>query len=233
MTFTVRSALRFSLAAALAVGFFLSYIPPADAECSRDDVEYFLKKGFSREQVVAICEQAKPKSFGGSEARNQGEYESYSEELEQRIRIERRLQKEEEDVALLKAAIAGEDIRVTDNWIDFKSPFCVAAGNNPDVEARVRACPLVLYRVYFKGLRVKDYERKYLVFGAREIEVVGKIKRKLLDDFKAYPASISAQLLDAFKASVRSDGTFIPIRKDYPIGRVQEVLRGYAQRASK
>ena len=213
------------------MGSFLFYMSSVQAECSRNDVEYFLKKGFSRDQVVAICEVAKPKQPGEPEAQDDGEYDAYSKELEARMRIERKLQREEDDVALLKAAIAGEDIKVTSNWLDFKSPFCIAAGNNPDVEARVKVCPLVLYRIYFKDLQVKDYERKYLVFGTREIEVEGKIKRKLLHDFKGYPPGMRMQLLDAYKANVRRGGTYIPIRKDYPIGRVQEVLRSYASRA--
>ena len=219
------------IAVALNLGVLLFYAPFAQAECSRNDVEYFLKKGFSREQVVAICEVAKPKQFGESTEQNEGDYEAYNREIEARLRIERRLQKEEDDILLLRTAIAGEDIRITPEWLDFKSSFCIAAGNNPDIEARVKVCPQVLYRVYFRGLRVKEYQRKYLVFGTREIEVEGTVKRKLLDDFKEYPEGLRLELLDAYKANVRKDGTFIPIRKGYPINRVREVLRSYARSA--
>ena len=221
----------FVLVITLGMSVFLFYAPQSEAECSRNDVDYFLEKGFSRDQITAICEVAKPNSRGKSEIQDGEEYEAYSEELEARIRIERKLQKEEDDITLLKAAIAGEDIKVTPDWLDFKSPFCIAAGNNPDVEARIKVCPLVLYRIYFKDLRVKDYERRYLVFGAREIEVEGTIKRKLLHDFKGYPPGIRLRLLDSYKAHIRKGGTYIPVRKDYPISRVQEVLRAYAQRA--
>ena len=223
--------LYFLIAVALNLGVLLFYAPLAQAECSRNDVEYFLKKGFSREQVVAICEAAKPRQFGEPTEQGQGDYEAYDEDLEARLRIERRLQKEEDDILLLKTAIAGEDIKITRDWLDFKKPFCIASGNNPDVGARIKICPLVLYRIYFKGLRVKEYERKYLVFGAREIEVEGTIKRKLLNDLKEYPAGLRAELLDAYEANVRKGGTFIPIRKDYPINQVQEILRSYARSA--
>ena len=225
--------LYFLVAVALNLGVLLFYAPLAQAECSRNDVEYFLKKGFSREQVVAICEAAKPKQFGESTEQEQGDYEAYNKELEARLRIERQLQKEEDDILLLKTAIAGEDIRITRDWLDFKKPFCIAAGNNPEVEARIKICPLVLYRIYFKGLRVKEYERKYLIFGAREIEVEGTIKRKLLNDLKEYPASLRKELLDSYKANIRKGGTFIPIRKDYPINQVQEILRSYARSAEE
>ena len=223
----------FLLVIAISINATLFYGSFAEAECSRNDVEYFLKKGFSREQVVAICEEAKPKQFGESAVQNEEDYEAYNRELETRLRVERKLQREEDDVALLKTAIAGDDIKITSDWLDFKSPFCISAGNNPDVEARIKVCPKVLYRIYFKGLRVKDYERKYLVFGTREIEVEGTIKRKLMHDFKEYPPGIRKRLLDAYKANVREEGTFIPIRKDYPISQVQEVLRAHASRASE
>ena len=223
--------LYFLIAVALNWGVLLFYASFAQAECSRSDVEYFLKKGFSREQVVAICEAAKPKQFGEFTEQDQGDYEAYNKELETRMRIERRLQKEEDDISLLKTAIAGEDIKITRDWLDFKRPFCIAGGNNPEVEARIKVCPLVLYRIYFEGLRVKEYERKYLIFGAREIEVEGNIKRKLLNDLKEYPPGLRAELLNAYKASVRKGGTLIPIRKDYPINQVQEILRSYARSA--
>ena len=225
--------LYFLIAVALNLSVLLFYAPLAQAECSRNDVEYFLKKGFSQEQVVAICEAAKPRQFGEPTKQGQGDYEAYNRELEARMRIERRLQKKEDDILLLKTAIAGEDIRVTRNWLDFKRPFCIVGGNSPEVEARIKICPLVLYRIYFEGLRVKEYERKYLVFGTREIEVEGTIKRKLLNDLKEYPAGLRRELLDSYKASVRKGGTFIPIRKDYPINRVQEILRSYARSAEE
>ena len=225
--------LHFFLAIALVAWGLLLYTPSATATCDRNDVEYFLDKGFSREQVTAICEAAKPQRFGESTPQHGEDYEAYNKEMEARVRIERKLQQEEDDILLLKTAIAGEDVKITSDWLDFKSPFCIAAGNNPDVEARVKVCPLVLYRIYFKGLQVKEYERKYLVFGVREIEVEGTIKRKLLHDFKGYPPGVRIRLLDAYKANIRKGGTFIPIRKDYPISRVQEVLRSYAARTEE
>ena len=228
---TMINKLYFLVAMTLNLGVLLLYAPLAQAECSRNDVEYFLKKGFSREQVAAICEIAKPKQFGNPTEQDEEDYEAYDKELEARLRIEQRLQKEDDDILLLKTAIAGEDIRITPNWLDFKNPVCIAVGNSPNVENRVKVCPQVLHRVYFKGLRVKEYRRKYLLFGSREIEVEGTIKRKLLHDFKEYPVSVRTQLLNTYKANVKKGSTFIPVREDYPINRVQEILRSYARSA--
>ena len=224
--------LYFLVAIALNLSVLLLYAPPAQAECSRNDVEYFLKKGFSREQVAAICEIAKPKRYGSPTEQDGEDYDAHNRDLEARPRIEQRLQKEDDDILLLKTAIAGEDIRITPNWLDFKNPVCISVGNSPNIENRVKVCPQVLHRVYFKGLRVKEYRRKYLLFGTQEIEVEGTIKRKLLHDFKEYPINVRTQLLNTYKANVKKGSAFIPVRKDYPINRVPEVLRSYA-RSSK
>ena len=224
---------HFILAIIVGIGSFLFSVPFAAAECSRNDIDYFLEKGFSTDQITAICEAAKPRQFGDPTAQGAEDYEAYDKDLEARMRIERRLQKEEDDILLLKTAIAAEDIKVTSKWLDFKSPFCISAGSNPEVEARVKVCPLVLYRIYFKGLQVKEYERKYIAFGRREIEVEGTIKRKLLHDFKGYPVALGRKLLAAYKANIRRGGTYIPVRKDYPIRRVQEILRAYANSAEE
>lgn len=199
------------------------------AECTRSDVQYFLNKGFSHEQIVALCGQAKQPV----DANKNSGYQAYNEELEARLRLEKRLQQEEDDVFLLKAGIAGENIKLSDDWIDYQRPLCLTAGNSYDVESRLKVCPNVRFRVYFKGLDIKGYSRKYLAFGAREIEVVGTVKRKLLHDFKEYDHETRRLLFASYKALTRPDGTSIPVRKDYSVSQIQEILRGYVARANQ
>ena len=214
------------LSLALSSSLMLSH--SALAECTRSDVEYFLSKGFSQEQVVALCNQAKQPAT----KKNSG-YQAYGKELEERMRTERRLQQEDDDIFILKVGIAAEKIKLTADWLDYQKARCLTAGEGFTTEARTKACPLVRYRIYFKGLEVKGYSRKYWIFGAREIEVVGKIKRKLMDDFKEYDPGIRRQLFAAYKALARKDGTSIPVRKDFSVGRIQEVLKRYAALANQ
>lgn len=212
----------------LALGSLLILSHAALAECTRSDVQYFLSKGFSQEQIVALCSQAKQPA-----PNKNSDYQAYSEELEARLRIERRLQQEEDDILLLKVAIAGESVKLTDDWLDYQKPLCLTAGNRYDVEARLKVCPNVRYRIYFKGLEVKGYNRKYLAFGAREIEVVGKVKRKLMHDFKEYNQETRRLLFASYKTLSRKDGTSIPVRKDYSVAQIQEILRRYVARANQ
>ncbi len=202
----------------------------ACAECSRDDVNYFLEKGFNRDQVAAICGGD---SAPGARPGAANEYEGYGDSRRQQSRSEMLQQERQQDISLLQAAVSAWDVEVAPKHLTYTRKLCLGAGGSPEVAARVRICPEVRYRVYFKGLKVKGYQREYVLVGRREIEVEGKVKRKLLHDFEEYQPDIRRQLMGSYRARTRKDGTVIPIRKDYPMQRVYQVLRGYAARASR
>ncbi len=198
------------------------------AECSRGDVNYYLEKGFSHEQVTAIC--------GGnssSDNRQRGRYQAHEDpdlELERTLRAEKKIA---DDILLARTAIAGWDIELTPKKLEYTRKFCVTAGKTSEVEGRTRACPDVRYRIHFPNLKVKDFERKYFFIGQREIEVVGKVQRKLLSRFDEYPRDLQRELLQKYRSTIRKDGTFIPIRKDVAIARIVTLLKSYAARATR
>lgn len=203
----------------------------ACAECSRDDVNYFLEKGFSRDQVAAICGDAPAPARRAPRADD--EYEGFEEGRERESRGEAMRRERREDVSLLEAAVSAWDVEVTPKHLTYTRKLCLGAGGSPEVAARVKVCPEVRYRVYFRGLKVGGYQREYVVVGRREIEVEGTVKRKLLHDFNEYQPEIRRQLLGSYRARTREGGTVIPVRKDYPLQRVYQVLRDYAARASR
>ncbi len=203
----------------------------ACAECSRDDVNYFLEKGFSRGQVAAICGDAPARARRAAPAAD--EYEGFEESRERQSRSEAMQREHREDVSLLEAAVSAWDVAVTPKHLTYTRKLCLGAGGSPEVAARVKVCPEVRYRVYFKGLKVGGYQREYVLVGRREIEVEGTVKRKLLHDFKEYQPEIRRQLIGSYRARTREGGTVIPVRKDYPMQRVYQVLRNYAARASR
>jgi len=202
----------------------------ACAECSRDDVNYFLEKGFSRDQVAAICGDA-PAPARRAQAAD--EYEGFEESRRRQSRGEAMRRERREDVSLLEAAVSAWDVVVTPRHLTYTRKLCLGAGGSPEVAARVKVCPEVRYRVYFKGLKVGGYQREYVLVGRREIEVEGRVKRKLLHDFEEYQPEIRRQLMGSYRARTRDGGTVIPVRKDYPLQRVYQVLRNYAARASR
>ena len=203
---------------------FTAWVLCAQAEaCSRSDIDYYLGKGFTHEQVAALCGSGSPPD--NDRRRYEEEYDPPEREAEGR-------RQREEEVAFMKNAIGAWDIELTPIKLEYTRKFCISAGKTPEVEGRTRLCPDVRYRIYFKGLDVGNYERKYFFLGRREIEVSGKIKRKLLHDLREYPSDLKRQLLAAYKNAGRDGGTFVPVRRDVPIHRVVDILRKYARFAT-
>ncbi len=195
--------------------------------CSRADVDYYLEKGYTREQVAAICDEGR--APGGLRKRD---YETYDDAREEEIRDDVRGRGRDGNIAFLQSAVSAWDVKATPRHLTYTRKLCLGAGGGREVTARIKICPEVRYRVYFAGLKVHGHQREFVPPGTREIEVEGKVKRKLLHDFDEYPPATRRQLLGSYRARTRQGGTAIPIRKDYPMQRVYQILRAYANRAA-
>ena len=204
----------------------LWYSTQAHAECSRSDIDYYLDKGFTQAQVTALC------SGDETSSRRGDNYEAYDDPVERYAREVEERRRSEESIYFIKSALVATNIEVTPEKLEYTRRFCIVGGNAYDAEARTRICPDVRYRVYFKDLKIGERKRKYLVVGRREIEVTGRIKRKMLHDLREYPTELRRQLLNAYRNATRDDGTFIPVRKDVPIHRVVDILHQYVREAA-
>ena len=221
--FTTRATMRAAAVLPFAAWFLCAQ---AQAACSRSDVDYYLDKGFTHEQVAALCGGP-----SGSDRPGGGRYEAYDPPERQEREAERR-RRDEEETAFIKQSLAAWDVELTPERITYTRKFCISAGKTPEVEGRTRLCPDVRYRVYFRGLEVGGYERKYFFLGRREVEVTGTVKRKMLHDLGEYPSDIRRQLRATYRHAIRSGATFIPVRRDAPIHRVVDILRKYARAAT-
>lgn len=197
------------------------------AECTRADIDYFLKKGFTHPQVTSLCKDASDASNTPPQR-----YKSYDDEVQKRIEKAEAYEDEQDEKRLLQFAVKGKNVRITPDYLSYIHTICISIGNGPERASRLKICPEIRYRLYFKGLKVKGTQRKYFVVGQREIEVAGNIKRKLLNDFKDYDSSTRKTLLSVWRQRVAQGSTFIPIRKDYPLHQVTEVLRRYIEDAA-
>lgn len=194
----------------------------ASAACSRDDVDYYLSKGFSREQVTAICEGS-----GGS-GRQENTYQPYRNPQEEYARQEEQRRGKEEERTFMQKALKVWDVELTREKLEYTRRFCLSAGKAAEVNARTKVCPDVRYSVFFKGLKVGDYGRKYFFLGSREIQVSGTVERNMLHDLSEYPSEIRRELLASYEHASRQGGTAIPVLRDAPINRVIDILRKYA-----
>lgn len=233
------------LPAALAAAVWL-ICTSAQAACSRGDVDYYLDKGFTPEQVAALCGDDRPDNrpdVRRSERRDEAHDappprpaakprragKDADERAPRATASERR--RMGEDAYFMVSALAAWDVKLTRSGLEYTRKLCFTAGQTREVEGRTKICPDVRHRIHFKGLQVGDYKRKYYFVGQREIEVTGKIQRKMTYDFRRFPSRVRRQLIKEYKQIAKNDTTLIPIRNDVPIARVSQLLRDYARRA--
>ncbi len=150
--------------------------PLVHAECAREDVQFYLERGFTPEQITQLC-SATPKSSGSKQ------YQSYADEYvdrhdheyQQRIRLE-------QEVAL-RGAIEGSDIRLRNGYLSYIRKQCVSEGVEKDRAFGLKSCPKVRYRIKLAGLEIdeKEYKKRFL-YGQRMVRVIGQIIREPMPD---------------------------------------------------
>ena len=154
------------------VAFLLLFSAPlAWAECSRDDIQFYLDKGFTTEQVTLLC--SKPAGEGKKKYRAYTEeyVDRQDQEYQSRMRVERE--------AALRNSIQAIDIRLERGYLYYVRPQCVSEGVEKDRAFGLKSCPNIRYRIKLAGLKVDEKEhKKRFLFGQKMVQVTGQIKRQ-------------------------------------------------------
>ena len=146
-------------------------VPLAWAECSRDDIQFYLDKGFTNEQVTLLC--SKPAGEGKKK------YRAYTEEYVDRQDQEYQARMRMEREAALRNSIEATDIRLERGYLYYVRPQCVSEGVEKDRAFGLKSCPNIRYRIKLAGLKVdEEVHKKRFLFGQRMVLVTGEIKRQ-------------------------------------------------------
>lgn len=176
------------------------------AQCARNDVDYYLSKGFTPEQITNICAIAplrSDKSLGEA-----------SNSLPQQPALEK-------DEQFLKHAIKGRNVLLTDDSLQYTLKVCIEYGDEDMYGFAPKACPKVRFTIARKGLEVIKSQKKYIFFGSDEIKVKSTVRREIVGDLEKNTAE-EQQLIQQLLES--SDHTVIPIRDDISLDSVEQVL---------
>jgi len=130
--------------------------------CSRDDIEFYLSKDFTPEQITEICKTS-PASNSASGA--------------EPLPVESPIN---DDQLLLKEAIDARNISITDEYISYTLKICVEYGEEDDYGFAPKACPDIRYTISLSGLNATESSKKLLFFGERGIDVKAVIRRKVM-----------------------------------------------------
>ncbi len=200
----------------IVVAWFFAVMFPdlAVAACTRSDVDYYLEKGFTREQVVAICTG---RSLPGDRVEPIPNHAPLAPTLS-----EPPVQKPAEDLEdFLRSAIDGYDVQLTDEALHYTRKTCIEYGPYNQFGIKTEACPDVRYSIAREGMEVRKIKQAMLIFGNYEVIVAGRIDRRILDLNRYKPA-----LRPAIQAHLeRGNETLIPIRDGIPRERLEAVLR--------
>lgn len=206
-----------------AAAFLLLFSAPvAWAECSRDDIQFYLDKGFTTEQVTQLCAGA-----AGTEKKKK--YRAYTEEYVDRQDHEYQSRMRMEREAALRNSIEAIDIRLERGYLYYVRPQCVSEGVEKDRAFGLKSCPNIRYRIKLAGLKVDEKEhKKRFLFGQRMVRVVGEIKRQEMPGaFADIPDEYWRNVLR--KKLEKGNATKIPLRDGVDFHFARGALRDMAE----
>ncbi|RKZ55206.1 MAG: hypothetical protein DRQ44_18090 [Gammaproteobacteria bacterium] len=194
-----------------AIFVFTMLSSQANAACSRDDVNFYLDKGFTTDQITALCSEASTPVSGSAK----------SEQLNSK---QQAVSPAADDNALfLNRAIKAQEINLSSDSLSYtQKKMCMEYGEEDLFGFTPKVCPDVIFTISLKGLEVLDTGKKYGFYGAPEVRVKSSvIKREIIGELKDKKPEERELILDVFEKGFE---TAIPIRDDFSLEQVKQVL---------
>lgn len=138
--------------------FLLLMAPAAQAACSRADVDHFLARGFSQEQIVLLC---------GGDVRD-----TPTPVADEAVTAERALRD------LLLRSVDAPYVDLSGPHLEWRDKVCLEYAQ-PNLAGRPRQrCGLVTRRLQAGSFAVEGFERQVLFFGNHGVVLAGQIQQR-------------------------------------------------------
>jgi len=214
--------------ASTVLGFMLIVSVPVSelhAACSRDDIEFYLDKGFTPDQITSLC--ASPADPAGQP--DTSTEESAGEDVqpvqpEEAVGAAAAVHPDDNE-QFLQRAIKAKDIQVSGDSLDYTLQICVEYGDRDLFGFAPKACPDVRFEIARDGLEVTKVGKKYFFFGTPQVKVTAGIKREIVGGLKKQDLEYQQLILDKIE---QGNETGIPIRDDYPLDQAEEAIQQLA-----
>ena len=207
------------------------------ASCNKEDVAYYLERGFNTEQVAALC--------GDKTQNNKSEekYQSYSdeysdeqdEEYVRRMRIQRQV--------FFKSSLGAQDIQVRKDKLIFNTYECARDGlAKPGSDFNKEGCATV--RVVIKLSAVEVSEKVYkekVIFGTKSILITGNVSSTIISSsgmagLDPYDAEVLKNKIRA-RLNKHKGAALVPIKPglnfSYALDTFKEIVEFHKQIANK
>ena len=182
------------------------------ANCSKEDINYYLEKGFTTDQVTALCSGG-----DGLTSIKEDAYKSYSEEYAdeedeeylRKMRIERQV--------FFKSSLGVQRVNIRKDILSFINYECAKDGlAKPGSDFNKKGCAEVLTKIKLSEVQVVEKEFKEKVFfGNRQILVKGNVVSKIvggMEELNTYDAGVLKKKVLA-RLSKNKGQILVPIKK--------------------
>jgi hypothetical protein len=199
---------------ALILGAMLLNQPLWSGSCDMEQIDQFLQRGFTHEQIVKLCgnpQPATPSTEKNPASTQQPETRSDTD-------IDKR-------VFYLQTVIDADKIEVTPDAITYWRDKCYAYGSEGFTGFRPEACVNMRTTIQRKGLKVVRAAKGIIMIRDQEMIVSGDIKQEVLNSEKLKPKALKAFTTD-YPSSLTK--TNIPVKKGIDPMDVAETLKRLA-----
>lgn len=189
-------------------------------ECSQTDILFYLKHGFTHEQVVRLC---------ATTSANKANSKNYATPLtspppSSSTSQNTRQNTSEKDQQFFETVINGDSVNLTQETLSFKRKECAVYGDLDMTETRDKVCIRTETTIRLKGLQIIKVAKGLPLLRKQELVVKGDISRTYLNS-----RSLSNHKMDAIKEQLlKSPAELnIPIKSGINPHNVAERLRKY------
>lgn len=200
---------------------FLLLHKPAFSACDPDTVQFYLDKGFSHEQITALCAESNNTT---------PQYQPYQKPVVIYQEGGQVGSNTEEKRALtkLKNSLAARSIEITDTSINFIAPVCTVGGNSPELDQRVKHCSDVAFSIARDDLTVLQGGQKFLAFGTKRLEISSSeiIRKHITEDpWAGYSPDIKYALKNRYESQNSGNTMNLPLTNSADIDEVAAAVR--------
>lgn len=184
-----------------------------NAACSRDDVTFYLDKGFSTEQISVMCSST---SAGVKSAADTQQSNAKNKEQGPSSTVT------DENALYLQRAIKAKNIKLNTESLQYTQKICIEYGEEDLFGFTPKACSNVKLNITLKGLEVVGTGKKYGFYGTPEVRVKATVTRVTSVELK----NMNAEEREIFiKKLNNGKTTAIPVRDDFSLEKVSQLLQ--------
>lgn len=175
------------------------------ADCEREDIDHYLDRGFTPQQVLELCRGGAASAPTMAQAQTHGEH-----------------------LRFFRDAVDGFDLKLSDEAMSFSRELCVKYDRPNYAQQRKNACGVAHYRIGLEGMKVLEASRKVVFWGSNDVIVSSPLLEK---DYQLGQGELSQRDQDKLAEELAKDAdvAVIPVREGVAVDAVRARLEELAR----